>query len=392
MQNFEKIWFKIRAEVIKLRRDIHRWPETAYQEFKTQEKIISVLEKNNINSYKKVAETGVLATIRGNLPGDTIAVRADIDALEVEENTNLNFKSEREGYMHACGHDGHIAIVMGTLLSLFKNRSKFNGEVKFIFQPAEEKIGGAKRFVEEGYLDDVSSVFSLHLWPGLPQGSIGVKDGVFMASNDYFEIEIKGRSTHGAKPNEGIDPIYVGVKIVEELKVLVAREVDPIKNAVISIGSFNGGNSYNIIPDTVKIQGTVRCLDKSVREFLGLRIPVICKKMGNLYGAHVNINYVYQYPVTFNHRSINDIIYNEGKRILGENNVFRLEEPLMISEDFSYFTEKVPGAMFLLGVYNEEKGCTYPLHHSKFKFEEEETLRNGINIMYNSIISILNNV
>lgn len=388
MDSFNQLWLKIKDEVIDLRRNIHKWPELAFEEYKTQEKIIEVLKKYNVD-YEVVAKTGVLATIHGKHPDSTIAIRADIDALSVKEETGLHFQSEREGYMHACGHDGHIAIAMGTLLALLENR-EFNGRVKFMFQPAEEKIGGARHFIEGGYLDDVSCIMALHLWPGLREGTIGLKDGAFMASNDYFEIEIRGKSTHGARPNEGIDSIYVGAKIVDELKTLISREVDPVKGAVISIGSFNGGNSYNIIPEIVNIQGTTRCLDKNLREFLGRRIQEICKGVGNLYGANIDVNYVYQYPVTYNHEEVNNIIAKAGEKVLGNNSVIKFTEPLMISEDFSFFTEKVQGAMFLLGIGNEEKDCIYPLHHNKFKFDEEITLKNGINIMYNSIINFYN--
>lgn len=388
MDSFNQIWLKIKDQVIGLRRDIHKWPEVAYEEYKTQEKIIEILKNHNVD-YKVVAKTGVLATVRGKHPGTTVAIRADIDALSVKEETGLHFQSEREGYMHACGHDGHIAIAMGTLLAMLENKD-FSGNIKFIFQPAEEKIGGARHFVEGGYLEDVSCIMALHLWPGLTQGTIGIKDGVFMASNDYFEIKIVGKSTHGARPNEGIDSIYIGAKIVEELKNLIPREVDPVKGAVISIGSFNGGSSYNIIPEIVNIQGTTRCLDRDLRTFLGKRIQEICTSIGNLYGAKVEVNYVYQYPVTYNYEEINHIIAKEGEKVLGENSVIKLAEPLMISEDFSFFTEKVKGAMFLLGTGNKEKDYTYPLHHSKFNFDEEITLKSGINIMHNSIINILN--
>ncbi len=389
MNQFDEIWLKIREEVILLRRDIHQWPEIAFEEHKSQEKIIELLKRHGVNNYETVAKTGVLATINGKSSGTQVAIRADIDALMVEENTGLSFESNRDGYMHACGHDGHTAIAMGVLLALLESKEEFDGKVKFIFQPAEERIGGARHFVEGGYVDDVSAILALHLWPSLPQGSIGIKDGAFMASNDYFQIDIKGKSTHGARPNEGIDSIYVGAKIVEELKTLVSREANPVKPAVISIGSFNGGNSYNIIPETVSIQGTVRSLDKGVREFLGRRIPEICKGIGMIYGADVEVNYIYQYPVTFNHSKVNDVISMEAQKILGSDKVVRLEEPLMISEDFSFFTEKIPGAMFLLGTYNEEKDCIYPLHHSKFKFDEEITIKNGVNIIYNSIINML---
>ena len=389
MNQFEEIWPKIREEVILLRRNIHEWPEVAFEEHKTQERIIELLKKHGVDNYETVAKTGVLATIDGKSPGTQVAIRADIDALMVEEDTSLPFKSKKNGYMHACGHDGHTSIAMGVLLALLESKEEFDGKVKFIFQPAEERLGGARHFVEGGYVDDVSHILALHLWPGLPQGSIGIKDGAFMASNDYFEIEIKGKSTHGARPNEGIDSIYIGARIVEELKALVSREVDPVKPAVISIGSFNGGNSYNIMPETVSIQGTVRSLDKEVREFLGGRIPEICKNLGKIYGADVEVNYIYQYPVTINHKEANDVILGEAQEILGSGKVVRLEEPLMISEDFSFFTEKIPGAMFLLGTYNEEKDCIYPLHHSKFKFDEEITIKNGVNIIYNSIINML---
>ncbi len=388
MDKFGQIWATIKNEVINLRREIHKWPEIAFEEYKTQEKIINHLKKYDVD-YEIVAKTGVIASIEGNLPGKTVAIRADIDALQVKEETGLPFESIRDGYMHACGHDAHTAIAMGTLLALLKKRN-FKGKVKFIFQPAEEKIGGARYFVEGSYLDDVSAILALHLWPGLPQGTIGVKDGIFMASNDYFEIQIEGKSTHGARPHEGIDSIYVGAKIVEELKSLISREVDPIKRAVISIGSFNAGNTYNIIPELVKIQGTTRSLDKELRKILAKRIQQICRGIGTLYNANVDLKYVYQYPVTYNHKEVNNIIAKEGEKIFGEGNVIRLTEPLMISEDFSFYTEKVPGAMFLLGIYNDVTGCVYPLHHSKFNFDEEITIKNGVNIMLNSIIHMLN--
>ena len=201
MDKFGQIWATIKNEVINLRREIHKWPEIAFEEYKTQEKIINHLKKYDVD-YEIVAKTGVIASIEGNLPGKTVAIRADIDALQVKEETGLPFESIRDGYMHACGHDAHTAIAMGTLLALLKKRN-FKGKVKFIFQPAEEKIGGARYFVEGSYLDDVSAILALHLWPGLPQGTIGVKDGIFMASNDYFEIQIEGKSTHGARPHEG---------------------------------------------------------------------------------------------------------------------------------------------------------------------------------------------
>lgn len=388
MNNFSDIWMKIKDQVIELRRDIHKWPELAFEEFKTQEKIINILKEYDVD-YEIVAETGLLATINGKNKGPTLAIRADMDALLVKEETGLDFSSLRDEYMHACGHDGHVAIAMGTLLALLENKD-FDGKVKFVFQPAEEKLGGAKHFVDGDYLDDVVFILALHLWPGLDKGTIGIKDGVFMASNDRFEIKIIGKSTHGAKPNEGIDSIYTGAKIVQELKTLVPREVDPVKGAVISICSFNGGNSYNIIPEIVTIQGTTRCLDKDVRAFLGERIQEICTNIGNIYGANVEVNYVYQYPVTYNHEEINDLVCKEAEEILGKNNIIKFAEPLMISEDFSFFTEKVPGTMFLLGIRNDESDCIYPLHHSKFKFDEEETIKNGINIMYNTILRKLN--
>lgn len=389
MNNFGQTWENIREDAIALQKDIHRWPETAYEEYRTQDKIFGMLKRYGISDYESVAETGVLVRINGDESGPTVAIRADMDALMVEENTGLAHRSERDGYMHACGHDAHTAIAMGTLLALHKNKETLKGNVKIIFQPAEEQVGGAIHFVKAGHMDDVHGILALHLWPGLDQGTIGIRDGVFMASNDYFEVTITGKAAHCARPNEGIDAIYIGSKMVTELKALAAREVDPVKRAVIGIGSFNGGKSYNAMPQTVSIQGTVRSLDRHIREFLKDRIPELCQSIGALYGAKVDVDYRYQYPITCNNDKVNRIVQSAGAEILGDTNVHNIEEPLMISEDFSFFTEEVPGAMFLLGTYNEQTDCIYPLHHSRFRFDEEATIRNGVHIMYNSVLNML---
>lgn len=387
LMDFNESWNNLKDLIIEFRHDLHQYPELAMEEYQTKKIIMRMLKENGIKDIEEVTETGVVVTIHGRDNGPTIALRADIDGLGIHEHTGFAFESKREGYMHACGHDAHIAIAMGTLLFLNQAKENWAGCVKCVFQPAEERIGGAKPIIESGVLDEVTAIVALHVWPTLSEGVIGIKDGSFMASNDYFKITVTGKAAHGAKPNEGIDALYIGTKIVHELKALLAREVNPLKKGVINIGKFEAGDAYNIIPETAILEGTVRTLDPEVRKFLTSRIPAICEGLCQLYGAKVQVDYHPQYPVTVNSPEINQVIAQTVDSLETELEV--ITEPFMTAEDFSYYTQKMPGAMFLLGSYNEEKGHVYPLHHSKFSFDEEVVLKKGINIMSQVVLRLL---
>jgi len=390
MDNFKKEWAELKEKIIEFRHKLHQYPETAFEEYQTQKLILEILKANGISDVKEAAKTGVIATIKGKENGPVVALRADMDALKIKEETNLSYQSNREGYMHACGHDAHMAIVMGTLLYLKRLSENWDGSIKCIFQPAEEKIGGAKPLIADGVLTGVSKIVALHLWPGLPEGTIGIKDGVFMASNDYFKVEVTGKGAHGAKPDEGVDALDVGIKILAELKGILLREVSPLKRAVISVGKFNAGKIYNIIPETCQFEGTVRTLDTEVREYLAHRIPEVCQEYPKLYGAEAKIEYLQQYPVTINNPEVNQAIFQAAGNLFGQGEVVVLTEPSLVAEDFSFYTEKIPGAMFLLGTHSDEKGYTYPLHHSKFAYDEEVVLEKGIRLMSEVALRLVN--
>lgn len=391
MVNFNVQWEEIADEVKALRRKIHEWPETAFEEYETQRSIIECLIRNGITDYATVAGTGVIVDVQGIGRGQTVAFRADMDGIKLSEEGCGWTKSKREGYMHACGHDAHVAIGMTLVLVYHRLRHQFSGCVRVIFQPAEEMIGGAKPIVEAGYLRNVSAIVALHLWPELEEGTIGIKDGVFMASNDRFDIHIQGKAAHGARPDQGIDPVYIGSCMVKELMTLRSREINPSENTVVNVCSFNAGQSYNAIPTKGSIQGTVRTLNKQVRHDLLHRIPELCKGIGMLYCANVETDYFLQYPILENDPAVNKVVESAASKTDGIHSVVHLHKALMLSEDYGFYTNEVPGTMVLLGIRNEDKDCVYPLHNSRFCYDEESTLKNGSAVMFEVLLSLLDN-
>jgi amidohydrolase len=363
---------KIREDIVNLRRQIHMRPELSMEEYKTSE-----LVKNLLNSWgietKRVAGTGIVGLLKGKGPGKTVALRADMDALPIPDKKNVEYASREEGKMHACGHDAHTAGLLGAALLLSRYKEYFPGQVKFLFQPAEEKKGGALPMIKEGVMENpkVDGVFGLHCNPGLQVGKIGVTYGKAYASSDIYEICIKGKGTHGAEPHKGIDAIAVGAQIVTALQNIVSRNTDPVDAAVVTIGEFHAGYQKNIVADRAELSGIIRTLDPKTREKTKETLIKLVTGIATAMGAEAEIQMTPSYPSLINDNGMVDLVLSAGKKLIGENNVIVVEKPTMGVEDFAYFAQLVPAAFFQLGVGNEAKGIIHPLHNSLFDIDED---------------------
>ena len=353
--------------MVALRRDIHREPELGFDTRKTAEKVLAALDRHPLDLQTGVAENGIVATLRGGDDGPVVGLRADMDALPIHEETGLPYASEIEGKMHACGHDGHTSILVGAVHALCGMRERLNGSVKFFFQPAEEGGGGGKVMVDEGVADDVSSVFALHLWPGLPFGTAATKAGPIMAAADAFEMTVRGKGGHGAFPHQTADTIAIAAQIVTALQTLVSREVDPVQPAVLTIGEIGAGSAFNIIPETARLGGTVRTLDEDLRRRIPERIEELARGIARGMRGDAALDYDFSYPVTMNDEDAAQHALGVISALFGEENTLELPNPAMGGEDFAFFLEKIPGAFIWLGVGED---VSY-LHTPTFAFDEE---------------------
>jgi hippurate hydrolase len=372
-QSFDGLEEEVREsfgeDIVALRRDIHREPELGFETEKTAEKVLDALNGLPLEIQTGVAENGVVATLKGGGgDGPTVALRADMDALPIHEETGLPFASEEDGKMHACGHDGHTSMLVGAARVLAQDhlRERLNGTVKFVFQPAEEGYAGGQVMVEEGVAEDVSSIFALHLWPGLPFGSVGTKAGPIMAAADAFEMTVKGQGGHGAMPHLAADAITMAAHIVTALQTVVSREVSPVDAAVLTIGEIEAGFAFNIIPETAYLGGTVRTLNPDLRETMPERIEDLARGIAHGMRGDIELDYRFSYPITSNDADSARLVLDVVGELFGEENAVELENPSMGGEDFAFFLEKVPGAFIWLGV-----GDVSGLHTAQFAFDEE---------------------
>src|ERR671911_359060 len=286
-------------QIIALRRDIHREPELGFDTERTAQKVLAALDGLPLDIKTGVARNGIVATLWGG-EGPTVALRADMDALPIEEETGLPFSSEIEGRMHACGHDGHTSMLVGAAHTLSGMRDRLDGTVKFFFQPAEEGGGGGKVMVDEGFADDVSTIFALHLWPGLPFGKVATKAGPIMAAADAFEMEIRGSGGHGAMPHLAADAVVIAAQVVTALQTVVSREIDPVQPAVLTVGEIGAGTAFNIIPEKARLGGTVRTLNADLRKQIPARIEELARGVAKGMRGDVKLDYDFSYPVTSN--------------------------------------------------------------------------------------------
>lgn len=380
-------------EIVEIRRDFHMNPELSQNELRTQEKIRQYLNQWGIENYV-CAQTGVVGIIRGKKPGKTIGVRGDIDALPILEKSNMPYCSVNSGVMHACGHDAHTTIVLGLgkiIKELADSEESINGNVKLFFQPAEETIGGGERMVKEGCMQDpkVDYVLGLHVMPYLDAGKVELKYGKLNASTDSINITLKGKASHGAYPDKGIDAIAMAGNVITALQTIVSRNTSPLNSVVISLGKISGGVKDNVIADEVKISGTLRALDDETREFTKDRISKIVSNVAMAFGGEGNTVFYDGYQALINDDEVVDVIKDNAEKLLGKENVEFKEFPSLGAEDFSYFIDAAKGAFFHLGCGNSEKGITSPIHTEYFDIDEE-CLKVGVKLQVENVLTFLN--
>jgi amidohydrolase len=372
---------------ISLRQDFHRWPELGNEEYRTADRIQSELSLLGIE-YERMISTGIIGVMNKNQEKKTVALRADMDALPMQETVSLPYSSERKGIMHACGHDVHMAVLLGTARVLSKIKDDINGGIKFIFQPAEETTGGAKRMIKRGCLEPKTDfILGLHVKPDLPAGTIGIKFGKVHASSDMFQITVKGKNSHGAYPEQGIDSIAAASQIVTGVQSIVARNISPLNSGVISIGCIHGGTAINLIADSVILEGTIRALDQSSRELLRSRLKEMVQWTARAYGARAEVKFKKGYPVLMNDNLVVEAVKNVAICETAIEKVVELKEPTMGVEDFAYYLEKVPGAFFFLG--SGYKGRENEGIHSGGFHVDEKCIRVGIQLEVMSVLKLL---
>ncbi len=364
----------VHQEVVRWRQDLHRIPEIGFDLEQTSAYVQARLAEMNI-FYTTAAKTGVIGLIEGGSPGPTLALRADMDALPIKEETGLPFASENEN-MHACGHDAHTAMLLGTAKILSAISKNLKGSVKLLFQPGEEGHGGAKKMIADGCLENpqVDAVVGLHvgqIFPEVGTGQIGICEGPILAAATAFEVEIKGKSTHGALPHLGVDAITVSAEIITSLQKIVSREIDPLGAAVLTVGKIKGGEAINIVTPRVKFGGDFRTLSENDRSYITARLEEICTSLSRAHRAEAKVKILGGYPSTVNDPTIVDKVTGAAEEIIGLDNIIKIKKPNMGTEDMSLYLEKVPGAFFVLGTGNPEKGITYPHHNSKFDLDED---------------------
>lgn len=360
---------KYKEYVIGMRREFHANPELSLKEFETSKRVKEELEKIGV-PFISVAGTGVIATIKGGKPGKTVALRADMDALEVNEKNEVEYKSKNEGIMHACGHDGHTAMLLGAARVLNDIKDEIKGTVKLFFQPAEEVAEGAKRMIAEGAMEGVDGVFGIHLWSDLECGRVSVEAGPRMASADFFTIWVKGKGGHGSLPHQGIDAVVVASAIVMNLQSIVSREISPLESAVVSVGSLHSGTRFNVIASDALLQGTVRYFNPDFSKRIPEIIERIIKSTAETYRAEAGLDYSWKTPPVLNDPECSKIATGSVEKILGKDGV-ALMEKVTGGEDFAEFMNKAPGAIAFVGVRNEKKDACYAQHHERFNMDED---------------------
>ncbi|HMV78682.1 MAG TPA: amidohydrolase [Leptospiraceae bacterium] len=375
-------------ELVQFRRTIHSNPELMFQEKDTSALVVSHLKKEGFSFESGIAETGVVCLIDSGLPGKTLLVRADMDALPIHEENITEYSSRKKGVMHACGHDAHTSILMGLASDLRQDLKSVipKGRVLLVFQPAEEGGGGADRMVEAGVLEkySVDAALALHVWNHVDIGKVGVVDGTMMASVDEFRITVKGKSGHGAMPQHTVDPVTVSAYIITALQTIVSRNTDPLDSCVVTVGSLHSGDAFNAIPDEAKMVGTVRTYSKEVYDKVPDILKRIVTKTAESFGASAEVEYIRVNQPTINTPAMADIVRKASRKVLGPDSVTEKETRTMGGEDFSAFLAKVPGCYFFIGSRNEAKGFTCSHHNSKFDFDED-ALSIGLAVMKEAV-------
>ena len=363
----------LKNTIINTRRDFHKHPELSFKEFRTSKIVAEKLKSFGIETKKNIGKTGVVGILKGEKNGPTIALRADMDALPIQETNDISYKSVNKGIMHACGHDAHTAMLLGAAEALSKMRHEIKGEIRFIFQPAEEGFGGAKYMIKDGAIDNVDEIYGMHVWNYQKSGTVGVQSGPVMAAADIFTIEINGIGGHGAAPQGTVDSIVVASHLIQSLQTIVSRNTNPLESTVVTVGQINGGYNFNIIADKVILNGTARSYTNNNKTIIKKRMKEIINGVEKMYNAKIKLNYKDGYPPLINDERASKNVSNAATKIVGSNVI----KPYlsMGGEDFSYYTNKIPGCFFFLGTSPKDRPpMSTPQHCSHFDIDEEAML------------------
>ncbi len=383
----ESIIEAVYPEMVQWRRYLHQYPELSFQETKTSQWIFDRLRQWGIEAEKGRRGNQVTATIYGDQPGPTVALRADMDALPIQEQNQVPYASKVPGVMHACGHDAHTAILLAAAKILHQHRHRLKGKVRLLFQHAEEICpGGALTVIDEGGLDDVDVIYGIHLWTPLPLGTVATRAGAFMASVDEFHIEVKGKGGHGGLPHEAVDSIVIASHLVVNLQSIVSRTVDPIESCVISVGSMKAGDSFNAIAEMCHMNGTVRTFNASIRKKVNRQIERIAHHTASMFGAEAKVDYEWGYPPLMNDRHEVERVLRIGAKLFGEDRI-RSDMMVMAAEDFAYYLQKVPGCFFFIGAGLQPDPV--PHHHPAFDIDER-AMKHALNMFLSLVDDYMN--
>lgn len=382
LNRIKEITEKLAPRLIEIRRHIHSHPELSGQEYQTAAYVAGVLSSCGLHVQESIGRTGVIGELKGqNIDNRLLAVRTDMDALPIVERTGLDYASRLPGIMHACGHDVHTTVGLGTAMVLSQLGEVFPGNLRFLFQPAEEIAQGAAWMVADGAMDKVSAIMSLHVFPSIPAGSIGIRYGALTAAADDLEIIITGESGHGARPHEAIDAIWIAAQVITTLQQAISRTQNPLRPVVLTIGKIEGGRAPNVIADSVRLVGTVRSLHPETHANLPQWIEEIVANICKTYGAGYQVNYHRGVPSVQNDSTLTQLVESAAKEAWGCDRVQILLEPSLGAEDFSMYLQHVPGTMFRLGVgYADKKN--YPLHHPQFEVNESAIVTGVVTLAY----------
>ncbi|MGG0655080.1 amidohydrolase [Rummeliibacillus pycnus] len=382
--NFQEIV----KEVVAWRHYLHQHPELSFQEVNTSQFIYDKLSEFGNLEITRPTKTSVMARLIGSQPGKVLGIRADMDALPIQEQTGLEFASENPGVMHACGHDAHTAMLLGTVKILTTMQDQIKGEIRFFFQHAEETLpGGAKEMVAAGVMEGVDVVIGAHVMSDTPVGKIGIVYGPMMASPDGFNLKIQGFGGHGASPHQTVDSIAIAAQVITNLQHIVSRNIDPLESFVITVGKISGGVASNVIADSVELSATVRSFGGELRAKAKERIERVIKGVTEAHGATYELDYEYGYDPVITDHQITKVIEDSVRELYGDEAI-SIQGPRMGGEDFSAFLNEKPGTFFMIGSRNEEKGITYPHHHPKFDVDDD-ALQYGVNIFVNAAFKLL---
>ena len=374
MKKYEEILRRaetLRSEIVGLRRHFHQHPEVGLQEYETVKKVESVLKGLGLETRIFAKGTGVCGYLRGAKGKKTVALRADMDALPLQEGAEVSYRSEVPGVMHGCGHDAHTAMLLGAAMILSETVADLSGTVVFLFQPAEETGMGAKEMVAEGALEGVDGIFALHVSSTHDSGTIAYRSGPIMSAGDFFDVTIHGKGGHAGTPHLAIDPVTMAAMAITAVQTVVSREIDPVESGVISICKLEAGTgAYNVIPDSVSFGGTIRSLTPELRDYLPARMKEVVEGIVSGMRGRAEFNLMPRFPLTVNDEGMTAFVVGVARELVGEGRVREIK-PLLGSEDFSFYLQKIPGCFVYLGTRNEAKGIVYPHHHPKFDIDEE---------------------